>query len=132
MKISEIAEFLQGNLVGDGNAEIRRVAAFDAAQTGEITFLEKTESISASNASCLIVPENFEANSEVPLIRVRNPKLAFAKIAAIPHPPKKRETMRHESAVISESARLGENLFIGAFVTIGDDSEIGDGTQIRA
>jgi UDP-3-O-[3-hydroxymyristoyl] glucosamine N-acyltransferase len=132
MKLAEIAEFLQGNLDGEGNAEIFRVASFDKARTDEISFLEKTENLSQIQASCLIVPENFDAETSVPVIRVKNPKLAFARIAAVLHPPKKREIIRHKSAVISDSAKLGSDLFIGAFVCIGDHSEIGDGTQIRA
>ncbi|HVE57209.1 MAG TPA: hypothetical protein VNB22_10305 [Pyrinomonadaceae bacterium] len=56
MKLTEIAEFLQGNLDGSGNAEIFRVAGFEAARENEITFLEKAETLGKTNASCLIVP----------------------------------------------------------------------------
>ena len=132
MTITEIAEFLQGNLDGHGSAEIFRVASFETARENEISFLEKSGNPSETKASCLLVPENFDENTELPLIKVKNPKLAFAKIAGLLHPPKKRADFTHESAVISESAKLGRDLFIGAFVTIGDNSEIGDGTQIRA
>ena len=132
MKLAEIAGFLQGNLDGDAATEIFRVASFDNASTSEISFLEKAESAVQTNASALIVPENFAAEISVPVIKVKNPKLAFAQIAAVLHPPKKRETITHPSAVIAESARLGKDLFIGAFVIIGDNSEIGDGTEIRA
>jgi UDP-3-O-[3-hydroxymyristoyl] glucosamine N-acyltransferase len=132
MTITEIAEFLQGNLDGQGSTEISRVASFEKAQTGEIAFLEKTETTAQTNASCLIVPENFNKNLSISVIKVKNPKLAFAKIAAVLHPPKKRANFTHESAVISASASLGKDLFIGAFVTIGENSEIGDGTQIRS
>ena len=132
MKLAEIAEFLQGNLDADRDAEIYRVAGFEKAAANEISFLEKAESSFQTNASCLIVPETFEAETSIPLIKVKNPKLAFAKLAAILHPPKTRAAVTHQTAVVSESARLGKDLFIGAFVCIGEDSEIGDGTQIRA
>jgi len=132
MKISEIAEFLQGNLDGEGEADIFRVAGFETARANDITFLEKTENLTATNASCVIVPENFAENPNVPIIRVKNPKLAFSRIAARLHPPKKRGVSTHETAVVSETAKLGKDLFIGAFVCIGEGTEIGDGTQIRA
>lgn len=132
MQTAKIAEFLQADLIGDGSTEILRVAGFENAREAEISFLEKVENPVRSNASCLIVPESFDAEVSVPVIKVKNPKLAFAKIAAVLHPPKKREIVRHESAIVSDSARLGANLFIGAFVSIGGNSEIGDGTQIRA
>jgi UDP-3-O-[3-hydroxymyristoyl] glucosamine N-acyltransferase len=133
MRLAEIAEFLQGNLEGaETNAEVFRVAGFEKAAAGEITFLEKTENLVRTQAACVIVPENFGENIQIPTIKVKNPKLAFAKIAALLHPPKKRASLTHESAVVSRTAKLGNELFIGAFVTIGDNSEIGDHTQIRA
>ena len=132
MTTEEIAMFVNGRLSGAGEVEILRVAAFDAAGAGEIAFLEKAETDKTTNASCVIIPENLNLEFPCPSIEVKNPKLAFAKIAAVLHPPKKREAIRHESAVVSPSAELGEDLFIGAFVTVGDGASIGDGTQLRA
>lgn len=130
MKIVELAELINGNFSGDGNIEITKVADYAKAQTGEIAFLEKLENLGETNASCVIAPENTEL--PCPTIQVKNPKLAFAKIAAVLHPPKKRESIIHSSAIVSESAKLGADLFIGAFCCIGDNSEIGNGTQFRA
>jgi UDP-3-O-[3-hydroxymyristoyl] glucosamine N-acyltransferase len=132
MNLAEIADFLQGKLDGDGGTEIFRVASFEKARNGELSFLEKTENPESTEASGVLVPENFAAALAVPVIRVKNPKLAFARIAAVLHPPKKRAAVRHESAVIAESARFGRELSIDAFVTVGEESEIGDGTQLRA
>ena len=132
MNLAKIAEFLQANLIGDRDSEILRVAGIETARENEISFLEKAETTVQTNASCLIVPENFDAEISVPIIKVKNPKLAFARIAAVLHPPKKREIITHRTAVVAETANLGKDLFIGAFVLIGDNSEIGDGTQIRA
>ena len=132
MNTKKIAEFLDGQLVGDGEIEILRVASFESAGKSEIAFVEKAENVSQTNASVLLVPENFEAEIPCPFIKVKNPKLAFAQIAEKLHPPKQREIITHETAVISENAKLGKDLFIGAFVSIGDNSEIGDGTNLLA
>ncbi len=129
MTITEIAEFLQGNLDGHGSAEIFRVASFETAREHEITFLEKLESFSQTNASCLIVPENFSENLDLPLIKVKNPKLAFAKIAAVLHPPKKREAGENVLAFLAETA-AAPTAFVATLVTIGENSLIGDETQI--
>ncbi len=128
MTITEIAEFLQGNLDGNGRAEILRVASFEKAQTGEITFLEKAEMTAQTNASCLIVPENFNENLSISVIKVKNPKLAFAKIAAVLHPfyPK---SDWHPSAVFADDLNINAS-FIGAFVSIGANTFIGEGSQI--
>ncbi|MFN0279412.1 MAG: UDP-3-O-(3-hydroxymyristoyl)glucosamine N-acyltransferase [Pyrinomonadaceae bacterium] len=131
MKTSEIAAFLRGELTGDNDVEIVRVAALDSASKGDIAFVAKTDSEILSSASCLIVPNGFQ-HSDITFISVANPKLAFAQIAAILHPAKSRVAEIHESAVIATNARIGTNVFIEAFTCVGDRSEIGDGTQLRA
>jgi UDP-3-O-[3-hydroxymyristoyl] glucosamine N-acyltransferase len=135
MKIDEIAEFLNGKLFGDGATEIFRVASLETAGENEISFLEKTElteQAAQTKASGLIVPENFEAQLLCSFIKVKNPKLAFACIAGVLHPPKNRVPEIHPTAFISGNAKIGKDVFIGAFVCVGENSEIGDGTQIRA
>lgn len=56
MKTSEIAEFLNGQLIGQGDTEILRVASLDIAGKNEISFVEKSDSFSQTNADCLLVP----------------------------------------------------------------------------
>ncbi len=131
MNVIKIAEITGGIFDGDGETEINGVAALETAETGEISFVEKAGQSIKTDASCLFVPENFVAEN-ITIIRVKNPKLAFAKIAAELHPPKKREAEVHPSAVIAENAKIGNGVFVGAFVCIGENAEIGDGTQIRA
>lgn len=135
MKTKTIAEFLGGNLFGDGEIEISGVADLEKAALGEIAFLEKTELGAAAKntkASCLLVPENFDTELPCSLIQVKNPKLAFAKIAEKLHPPKQRAAEIHPTAIIAENAKIGEGVFIGAFCCVGENSQIGDGTQLRA
>ncbi|HLM03362.1 MAG TPA: UDP-3-O-(3-hydroxymyristoyl)glucosamine N-acyltransferase [Pyrinomonadaceae bacterium] len=132
MKIQEIADFINGKLNGAGEAEIERVAAFESATENEIAFLEKAESIAETNAACVIVPEDFAGSLACPTIRVENPKLAFAKIAARLHPFDWRTEENHKTAVIdSPPADILAN-FIGAFVTVGRNCFINYGTQIFA
>ncbi len=133
MKTKEIAEFLDGNLVGDGEREISGIADLEKAAPGEIAFLEKAElSETAQNtkASCLLVPENFDAELSYSFIKVKNPKLAFAKIAEKLHPFDWRTEENHKTAIINSPITDILANFIGAFVTIGKDCFINYGTQI--
>jgi UDP-3-O-[3-hydroxymyristoyl] glucosamine N-acyltransferase len=135
MNIEEIAKITGGTVAGEGGTEIVSVAALENAKPGEISFTEKidfAQNAAKTGASCLFAPENFNAQLPCPLIRVNNPKLAFAKIAEILHPPKMREPGIHQSAIIAESSKIGADVFIGAFVCVGENSEIGNGTHIRA
>jgi UDP-3-O-[3-hydroxymyristoyl] glucosamine N-acyltransferase len=131
MKTGEIADLVEGELHGNADLEILRVASIDSAKSGEIAFVEKDGEVS-TRTSCLLVPAGFTRRSSESYIVVKDPKLAFAQVAAVLHPPKVRESQVHSSAVISKTASLGSDLFVGAFVCIGEGSSIGDGTQLRA
>jgi len=130
MKTQEIADLVGGELFGSADIEILRVASLSTASTGEISFLEKDTELS-TQASCVLVPTDFSGQFDS-VIKVHDPKLAFARVAAVLHPPKNREPQIHPSAIISNSAQIGKDVFIGAFVCIGDGSKIGDGAQFRA
>lgn len=132
MKTREIAEFLAAELIGDGEIDIERVAAIDKASAGEIAFVEKTTDDLQTSASCLVVSLDFSVATNIPTIKVSDPKLAFAIVAENLHPPKKRTNETHSSATISTSAKIGNNIFVGAFCCIGENSVIGDDTQLRA
>lgn len=130
--VKQLADLVGGELNGEDTIEIFRVASLENAQENEISFLEKNELNSQTHASCLIISENFSLEISCPQIKVKNPKLAFAKIAALLHPPQKRTPEIHSSAVIADSAKIGTDVFIGAFVCVGENSSIGNGSQIRA
>ncbi len=138
MRIERIAEFTDGHLSGVGDAEIVAVASLEKAVTGEISFIEDIAKFSSANdapqtdASCLLVPVNFAGKVPCPFIAVENPKLAFAKIAAVLHPAKNSVPEIHKSSVIADNASIGADVFVGAFVCIGENSQIGDRTQIGA
>lgn len=132
MKTSKIAEFVGGKLIGDGNIEIISCADLEVASTGQIAFVEGHNLPPATEASCIIAGSDSDALPNTPLICVDHPKLAFARLAAVLHPPKQRSPQIHASAVISPSATIGENVFIGAFACVGDNSKIGAGTHLRA
>src|SRR5213595_1816757 len=131
MKTGEIADFLRGEIVGDTEIDIVRVADLRSATAGDIAYLEKGDP-AASGASCIIASTDFSASLPSAVIRVRDPKLAFARIAAVLHPSKQRSSVRHPSAVISASAKIASTVFIDDFVFVGDDSKIGALSQLPA
>ncbi|MEZ5428020.1 MAG: UDP-3-O-(3-hydroxymyristoyl)glucosamine N-acyltransferase [Pyrinomonadaceae bacterium] len=138
MKTKDIAQALEGRLTGSGETEVFGVAALDAAKETEISFVENASAAkeaARTKAACLIVPAGFAAEFPSiprPLIEVKNPKLAFARIAAVLHPPKRRLPEIHPSAVIAETAEIAPDVFVGAFCCVGEHSRIGAGTQLRA
>lgn len=132
--VAELAAYVSGQVSGDGTLIINRVASLEAAGEGEIAYVEDEKFFAVagtSKAACVITPVGSKLNLRCQ-IAVKKPKLAFALIAELLHPPKKRAPEIHPSAVIAENARIGERVFIGAFVCVGGNSTVGNGTQIRA
>ncbi|MFN2579240.1 MAG: UDP-3-O-(3-hydroxymyristoyl)glucosamine N-acyltransferase [Pyrinomonadaceae bacterium] len=130
--VSDLAAHVGGRVSGDGSVGISRIAALDSAGPGDIAYVEDEKFFDAarhSRASCLIVPDSSEPEFACQ-IGVKHPKLAFALMAAILHPPKQRPAEIHPSAVIAKDAKIGEHVFVGAFVCVGEGSRIGDRSQV--
>jgi UDP-3-O-[3-hydroxymyristoyl] glucosamine N-acyltransferase len=144
LTIAELASHVDGRLIGDGSIHIERVANLDTAGAGEIAYVEQEKFFAAatsSQASCLIVPREFVTSFKGPiiereldpaLIEVATPKLAFALIAELLHPQKRREPYVHPTAAIAESADIDLTVYIGPHVTIGEGTRIGSGTSMDA
>ncbi|MEP6570864.1 MAG: UDP-3-O-(3-hydroxymyristoyl)glucosamine N-acyltransferase [Acidobacteriota bacterium] len=141
---AELAAHVNGRLIGDGSIHIERVAEISNAGAGEVAYIENEkffEAAKSSQASCLIVPAEFVATvNELiierefgpTLIEVARPKLAFALIAELLHPQKRRKPIIHDSAVIAASADIDLTVYIGPHVAIGERSRVGSGTRIEA
>ena len=133
-KVSELAAHVGGRVIGHGDIRIYRVASLDSAGEGDIAYVEDEKFFEAANrtkASCVIAPAGVDVKAPC-RIEVKNPKLAFALIAELLHPPKTREPEIHPTAVIAPNADIALQVFIGAFVCVGENSTIGSGTQVRA
>src|SRR5258705_4951405 len=136
ISVSELAERVSGRVVGDGAVVIERVADLANAGVGEIAYLDNEKFFSAateSSAACLIIP--MDANAKVAfkspaLIEVSNPKLAFALVAEILHPPVRREPSIHPSAVIAETADIALTAVISPHDCIGEYARVCGSTGI--
>lgn len=126
-RLAEIAEFIGGVLVGDGDILISGATNIEDARLCDITFAvpPHLEKAAASNAGAVIVPEGTE-DIPKPMIRVQNPRMAFAKLLELFTPPVKVERAVHPTAVIGANVRLGQNVAVMPYVVIADNVTIGD------
>lgn len=131
MKTQEIADFLSAELVGRGDIEIISVGDFAKGEAGQIVFLEKNSEISPTDASCIIVHNEFVAEGQIEnsFILTPNPKLAFTSIAKKLHRYERMNSW-NETASISPGSDVKANL-IGAFVAIGEETTIGEDADIH-
>jgi UDP-3-O-[3-hydroxymyristoyl] glucosamine N-acyltransferase len=134
----ELAQHVGGRIVGNDEVKIVRVANLEEAGEGDVTYVEDEKHFGtamASRASCLLVPESFptaHASNVKSFITIDRPKLAFAFIAKLLHPPLRREPFIHPTAVIAESADIALTAYVGPHTSIGENAHIGVDTRIEA
>jgi len=127
-KLRELAEWVGGTIVGDGEVEISGVAALEEAKAGEITFIANPKylpKLDETHASAVIVSMKV-MQAKKTLLCVNNPYLAFAKILSLFSYKPYQSKGIDPNAWASPSARLGKGLTIYPYVYIGDHCEIGD------
>lgn len=127
-KLKELAEFVGGTVVGDGEVEISGVAAIDEAQPGEITFIANPKylrKLQTTGASAILLSKETPSAGKH-LILTAHPQLAFVKVLALffarPYQPKGIDPNAH----ICPTVQLGEELTIYPHVYIGDRCHIGN------
>ena len=140
-RVAELAAIVGGRVIGDGGVSVRRVSSLEEAESGSVIFVEDAKHLAAaraSQASCVIVPRgSVESDAEGAAswpcaIEAAQPKLAFALIAEVLHPPVRRAPAVHPTAQVEESAELGDEVFVGAYVVVGEGARIGARTQLLA
>ena len=132
--VAELAAHVGGRVRGDEGVRIQRVAGLAYASEGDIAFVEDArlfESAKDVRASCLIVPVGAQVDAPC-LIEAARPKLAFAQIAELLHPPKRFAPFRHPTAIIAPGAEVDESVYVGAHTVIGERTRIEAGTQVHA
>ena len=132
--VSELAQWLQGKVVGDGRVRISGITSAEHPLANHIAFLEdpvRLAELEKSPIACLIVPPQISA-SEKPLIQVEHPKLAWAQLLNLFFPPRTFPGTVSKEAFVASSARLGKGVTVEPFAYVGEETEIGAGSVIRA
>ncbi len=132
--LAEIANLVQGIVIGDSSLKISALSAIDEIAPGTLVFAEGEENIKiaeASTAAAILVNEKI-ASSNKPLIQVSHPFKAF--IALIHHfnPVPKLTPGVHPTAVIGEGVKLGQGISIGPYVVIEANSIIGNHSVLKS
>lgn len=134
--VGQLAALIEGSVDGDGSISIRGISSIEDAQDGDITFAENDKllgSASRSLASAVIAPANSKIEGIFkgkPLIRVKNPRFAFAQALRIFAPEPKVYQGIHPTAIIGEHFAFGENISVHGLSSIGDNVRLGDNSVI--
>jgi UDP-3-O-[3-hydroxymyristoyl] glucosamine N-acyltransferase len=132
MTLAELADRLGCRLEGDGGATIRGVADLAAAGEDEIALFAHPrfrEAAVATRAAAVIVSEDVAPLAR-PLLRSRQPILAFAKALEIFHAPPRPVPGISPHAAVAADAIVDPAATIGPFVSIGAGAQVGAGSVV--
>jgi UDP-3-O-[3-hydroxymyristoyl] glucosamine N-acyltransferase len=124
---AEIAKQLGGEVLGDAFAQLNGFATAANAKPGDLTFAENVEYFAAAEASAataIIAGKDCSSVSKI-VIRVANPRVAYAQAVAIFFPEPKFAAGIHPTAVIAKSAQVDATAHIGPHCTVGERVKIG-------
>ena len=132
----QIAEFIQGTIVGDENATVHTFAKIEEGMPGAISFLSNpkyTHYIYDTQSSIVLVNKDFKPEKEIKatLIKVDNAYESLAKLLNLYEMSKPKKTGIDPLAYIAPTAKIGENVYIAPFACVGDNAEIGDNTSLH-
>jgi UDP-3-O-[3-hydroxymyristoyl] glucosamine N-acyltransferase len=126
--LRDIAQLVNGELAGDPDCLIAAAGPIDTAEANQITFAEKgpgLKRIAGTRAAAILVPRGY-SDPDRNLIRVNNPRLAFAMVLKEFYPLKVPPAGIHHTAVIGEECTFGDQISIGPGAVLGNRVVLGD------
>lgn len=131
----QIANLIDGEIVGDENAEVFTLSKIEEGKRGSLTFLSNpkyTPFIYSTDATITIVNNDFVAEKEIntTLIKVDNAYAAFSTLLEHYNNIKNNKIGVESPVSIAESAIIGDDVYVGAFTSIGENVRIGNNVKI--
>ena len=134
LTLSEIAQHLGEDVIGDSSCLIRGVSEIQDSEPDTITFLGNLlyhKYLNNTNAAAILVADASLLNGKNGIV-VKNPQLAMAKVLALFNKVEKIDPIIHPKAVIAKNAHIGDQVNIDANVIIEEDVRVGDRSSIGA
>lgn len=131
--VQELAVFLHGT-VEDDNPQLVITGVNGLLEAGpqDISFAvpPHVEHCHLSKAGVMVLSHDDPKLDGRPVIRVENPRAAFASLLELFRAPEEVERVVSQLAYIAPTAKIGNNVAVQPFAVIEDGAEIGDGSII--
>ncbi|MGV9003757.1 UDP-3-O-(3-hydroxymyristoyl)glucosamine N-acyltransferase [Flavobacterium sp.] len=132
---AQIAGILEGEVVGNPDAEVTTLSKIEEGKEGSLTFLANPKYVNfiySTKATITIVNHSFEPENEITttLIKVEDAYQSFSKLLEYYNQVKLMKSGIEQPSVISEGATYGDNLYLGSFSYIGKNVKIGNNVKI--
>ncbi|HSH50879.1 MAG TPA: UDP-3-O-(3-hydroxymyristoyl)glucosamine N-acyltransferase [Bacteroidales bacterium] len=130
-----IADFLQGEIIGNSDVTVNNVAKIEEAQPGTLAFLANpkyNKYLYTTNASIVLINKDFTIEKEVnaTLIKVENAYESFARLLQLAQEAKPVKNGVSSMAFIDKSAKIGKNVYIAPFVYVGENVIVEDDVKL--
>ncbi len=134
LSVKEIAEKINGQIIGKSNIKISGISDLKSAKKGEISFIISPKYIKDAENSLadVIISDSIDKINKKTIIKVKNARIAYVSVLKLFHPEKEVTENISERAVLGKNFKKGKNVFIDDFVVIKDNVELGDNVYIGA
>ncbi len=131
----QIAEVIQGQIEGDPDTRVSKLAKIEEGKKGDLSFLSNqkyTPYLYSTEASIVLVNQSFKAEKsfKATLIRVEDSYVAFGKLLEFYDQAKKPVAGISALSSVSASAQIGVNVYVGDFTVIESNVHIGENSHI--
>lgn len=132
---AQIAGILEGEVIGNPNAEVYKLSKIEEGTEGSLTFLANPKYINfiySTKATVTIVNNTFEPEQEISttLIKVEDAYKSFSKLLEYYNQVKLMKSGIEQPSVISDGVTYGTDLYLGSFCYIGKNVIIGNNVKI--
>src|SRR5690606_24350196 len=126
---SQIAGLLEGDVEGNPEIAVHKLAKIEEGEPGALTFLANpkyTSYIYTTKASITIVNRDFVPEHDITttLIKVDDAYSSFSKLLAYYNQVKNYRVGIEQPVYLSDTATYGEDFYLGAFTYLGNNVRI--------
>ena len=132
----QIAEILNGEIVGNAEVEVNSLAKIEEGKKGDLCFLANnkyTPHIYTTKASIVIVNTSFISNTEITstLIKVKDAYSSFSQLLELYNKMQFNDVGISKNTDIDDNCSIGDSVFVGAFTSICEGVTIGNNVKIH-
>ena len=132
---AQIAGILEGEVIGNPDAVVFKLAKIEEGTEGSLTFLANPKYVNfiyTTQATITIVNNDFVPENDLAttLIKVDDAYQSFSKLLEYYNQVKLMKSGIEQPSVISENVTYGEQLYLGSFSYIGKNVTIGNNVKI--
>ena len=132
---NDIAEFLNGEVDGDGTVVVNNVSRIEEGELGTLSFLANPKYVHyiyETKSSIVLVNKDFVADKKIAatLIRVEDAYQALAQLLEMYEQSKPKHVGIEQPSFVSKTATVGEQVYIGAFAYVGSHVTLGKNVKL--